>query len=438
MRYLTIAGNWLITLALIGAGVVYFDDWWPLVKDHRELAAGAAGALLSSIVFAIRRRVITGRPMGDFFTQTALMVPPDNKSRYSDRMAYVLAEMSELAYYQVERERDSFVQFAEQVKISKPETQQDLDKVIKLYQNLTRPGLVADVTLFSEDALQKLLDQYGFEYQRPYLNCGSAQGFICYKRAPDPYIVVAFRGSEKKIEDWLTNADATPMAESEVKAGKVHQGFYRDFDGLKKTIETSLTEIRRTLNDDSVPVFFTGHSLGGAVATIATRELMPDGPGACYSFGAPRVGDYAYFEFVKTPVYRVVNSSDIVPRVPPGAWATVIMKLLGVARYLTVRIDWANSLIVDIEGWIDRLKDYRHFGDQRYLTDVQAGHVDRVMLLRNPNYLDVVQWFWRHIMVSYGMPVRSHSMTIYRKKLAEVGYRRLKKESMPKSFAYFA
>ncbi|MBM9515122.1 hypothetical protein [Desulfogranum marinum] len=53
------------------------------------------------------------------------------------------------------------------------------------------------------------------------------------------------------------------------------------------------------------------------------------------------------------------------------------------------------------------------------------------MLLRNPNYLDVVQWMWRHILVSYGM-------TIYRNKLGKVGKKRVNEEGMPKSFGYFA
>jgi len=438
MRYLKIAANWLITLGVIWIGIEYFDRWWPLVQDSPIITSITGGGLLSSILFSIRRRVTTVRPTTDFFSRKALMIPPENKFRYSDRMAYILAEMSELAYYEVERADDNFVRFLEQARNSGSTSQQALDRLIKLYKEQTRSSSIGGAALFNEQDLEILLNKHGFQYQPPYLNCGSAQGFICYHNGADPYIVVAFRGSEKKVEDWLTNVDAVPMPESEVEKGKVHGGFYRDFDGLRTTIESSLYQIRQELGDYSVPVFFTGHSLGGALATIATRELMPNDYAACYTYGAPRVGDYTYFEFVKTPIYRVVNSSDIVPRVPPGAWTSLILKLLTFARYLTVRIDWANALIVYIEGWFDRLKYYRHFGDQRYLTDVNADDLGRVMLLRNPNHLDVLQWFWRHIMVSYGMPVKSHSMTIYRKKLAEVGMKRINKKAMRKSFSYFA
>lgn len=437
IRYVTITGNWLVTLVLILVGVEYFDSWWPYVKDNQELAYGAAGALLSSLVFAIRRRVTTKRPLTDFFNYPELMVLPDNKIRYSDRMAYVMAEMSELAYYEVERGNDNFVQFAELAKTSLPESEQAISGLIDLYKKQTRSGDSGGAGVYSEKDLQELLDKNGFVFQAPYLNKGSAQGFICYKKEPNPYIVVAFRGSEKKIEDWLTNADATPMPESEVKTGKVHSGFYRDFKGLKQTIEASLQKIRDTLGDPTIPVFFTGHSLGGAVATIATRELMPDGNGACYTYGAPRVGDYSYFEFVKTPVYRVVNSSDIVPRVPPGAWTVLFIKAMTLAKFLTVKIEWANSLVTAAEGWLNRLKDYRHFGDLRYLTDIKAGDLNKVMLLRNPSSFDVLQWFWRHIMVSYGMPVKSHSLTIYREKLAEIGMKRINKEAIPRAFGDF-
>lgn len=438
MRYTAIAGNWLLVLLLGIGSVEYFDIWWGCVQEYSELAVSGGISLFFSIVFAVKRRITTKQPMGNFFSQKRLMVPleQNKRSRYSDRMAYVLAEMSELAYYEVERAQNNFVQFALQAKKIDPSSQAAIDRLISFYQKLTRSDSTGGTKLFTEEHLQEALDKGGFKYHPPYLNHGSAQGFICYKKAPSPYIVVAFRGSEKKIEDWLTNIDAVPV---EVEGGgKVHRGFYQDFMELRETIERSIELIRKHLNDDSVPVYFTGHSLGGALATIATRELMKDGYGACYTYGAPRVGDYTYFEFVKTPVYRVVNSSDIVPRVPPGAWSTLITKLMTLARYLTVRIGWANRLIIELEGWVNRLKDYRHFGDQRYLTDVQAGKENEVKLLRNPNYFDVVQWFWRHIMVSLGMPIKSHSMTIYRKKLAIIGIKRCEEIAMQNSFAYFA
>ena len=234
--------------------------------------------------------------------------------------------------------------------------------------------------------------------------------------------MVAFRGSEKKVEDWLTNADAAPSLKK--KHGKVHSGFYEDFLGVKDEVEKRVDAIRAKYGD-GIPIYFTGHSLGGAVATIAAKELRPDGNAACYTFGAPRIGDYDYFDMMKTPVYRIVNSSDIVPRVPPGAVTVVYTLLIDILCALLSRSPDAVAILRAAEDWLNKLKDYRHFGDLRFLTDVATGRFDEVKLLRNPSYLDVVQWFWRHVLVSFGMPIKSHGMTIYRKKLAQVGLKRL-------------
>lgn len=56
--------------------------------------------------------------------------------------------------------------------------------------------------------------------------------------------------------------------------------------------------------------------LAGALALLATRLAALDVNGACYTFCAPRVRNHEYFRSVKAPAYRIVNSGDIVPRVP--------------------------------------------------------------------------------------------------------------------------
>ena len=182
-------------------------------------------------------------------------------------------------------------------------------------------------------------------------------------------------------------------------------------------------------NGNPLPLFITGHSLGGALALLATRLVAPNVNGACYTFGGPRLANYAYFERVKTPVYRIVNSSDVVPTVPPGAIMSPLTSIIGMASSVTHPFfPTISSLLDKFEHRLDKLNGYRHFGDLRYLTDVADGKFHDVKLLSNPPAIDRVIWFWKHVATtaatlatgSLFFPLKCHSMTGYRKKLMYV------------------
>lgn len=70
-------------------------------------------------------------------------------------------------------------------------------------------------------------------------------------------------------------------------------------------------------------VTITGHSLGGALANHALVFLINRGftISNFYTFGAPRVGDKAFFNFINTvlyphPKFRVTHDHDPVPHLP--------------------------------------------------------------------------------------------------------------------------
>ena len=169
-----------------------------------------------------------------------------------------------------------------------------------------------------------------------------------------------------------------------------------------------------------LPLFITGHSLGGALALLATKLVARNVDGACYTFGAPRVGNYEYFRFIKTPVFRIVNSSDIVPRVPPGAMMMAFVLLARAAAWLTRFMPGVSTIFDKIEAFLDKLNGYRHFGDLRYLSDVAEGQFHTVRLLSNPPGIDRVVWMWRRLAKSLFVPIKSHGMSIYRKKLSHI------------------
>jgi hypothetical protein len=67
-------------------------------------------------------------------------------------------------------------------------------------------------------------------------------------------------------------------------------------------------------------IVVTGHSLGGAVATLAAAQLRSEGwVVSLYSYGAPRVGGRALSAFISGQAggnYRVTHRNDPVPNLP--------------------------------------------------------------------------------------------------------------------------
>ena len=65
------------------------------------------------------------------------------------------------------------------------------------------------------------------------------------------------------------------------------------------------------------PIFYTGHSLGAAFATLAVARYPPR---AVYTFGSPRVGNEAFAASLQVvPIHRVVDNKDAVVLLPPEA-----------------------------------------------------------------------------------------------------------------------
>lgn len=123
----------------------------------------------------------------------------------------------------------------------------------------------------------------------------------------------AFRGTEpSKINDVL--ADLNMIKAAAVAGGKVHGGFQKEVNDLWMDV---LSELEH--NDQlkvRKDVYMTGHSLGAAMATIASTRYTPT---ELFTFGSPRVGGPKFIKNIKCPHYRFMNNNDIVCRIPP-AW----------------------------------------------------------------------------------------------------------------------
>ena len=125
--------------------------------------------------------------------------------------------------------------------------------------------------------------------------------------------VLTFRGTVG-LEDWLRNIDVRP--DDWDGPGRAHKGFVGALNEVweRKKLHAKLREI-------TTPIFYTGHSLGAALAVLAAARIDADRrPVAVYTYGGPRCGDatFAQQHPLRDRIHRVVNNRDLVPRVPPG------------------------------------------------------------------------------------------------------------------------
>jgi pimeloyl-ACP methyl ester carboxylesterase len=158
--------------------------------------------------------------------------------------------------------------------------------------------------------------------QQPF----SGSSTQCYVAHNDNFVIVAFRGTQvpRLGEDQdplecLKNSVSDIYADAKfalVGAGQgyfVHRGFQKALEEVWADVSKHLDELRAEKPDRKF--WFTGHSLGAALATLAAdRHEHVNG---LYTFGSPRVGNRKFSEQFRPGTYRFVNNNDIVTRVPP-------------------------------------------------------------------------------------------------------------------------
>ncbi|MGI9496229.1 MAG: lipase family protein [Mariniblastus sp.] len=124
--------------------------------------------------------------------------------------------------------------------------------------------------------------------------------------------VMVFRGKEMRELDEAMELGklAATMAET---TGYVIDDFKSMADGIWPVIESELESNERNL-------WFCGHSLGAAVATICASRcvlsFIKSQPAELHTFGCPRVASRQYLKHVKLNHFRWVNFQDPVPRIP--------------------------------------------------------------------------------------------------------------------------
>jgi len=292
-----------------------------------------------------------------YFDHEELLKPPIKRAAYSDRTAWLMAKMSKLAYLPFEKD---------------------------------------------DTELTSVLRQAGFSLVKTF-NQGGTQAFLA-KRDSDKIAVLSFRGTQTEgltIEtffDVFTDLYATMRVDQ--NNVKTHKGFFSAFQGIKAAVLQQIQSLA------DYGLYVTGHSLGGALALIATSEINSDNLGACYTFGSPKVGNEEFDDEIKAPIYRVINSFDVVPFLP---FTPIMLPLFWLIKK-KVKNDKIKILA-------DDFSEYQHHGDMRFLTNV-AVNAEAKVLTEYPELNRSLNLIRLSFTVAKDIGVRHHSLDAYCEKLA--------------------
>ena len=327
---------------------------------------------------------------------------PNYRQAYSDRTSWLMACFSELAYlrfnpvFKNQKQKELITKYLEEFV--------EKNKKVSLFKLL-------DVVAYDHEAeLDRLvmeLDSLNAKLIKTFDSNGTQAILV----STNKFIALAFRGTEAtSVKDIKSDAKANTIKCD--SGGKIHSGFKEAFEEVALDIQCTLDQ--EELADK--PLFITGHSLGGALATIGAKKLTHKGGiASCYTFGSPRVGDEEWISNIKVPFYRVVNAADCVTMMPPSSVTISSLSwLLGFIPQIGKSI---RSYIISKFG------GYLHGGNMRYLTNCPDGNFDTVHLLYSVSFFYRIKMLYVKTL-PWSKPLSDHSISLYRKKLAIVGTNR--------------
>jgi len=162
-------------------------------------------------------------------------------------------------------------------------------------------------------------------------------GFVAVGGTPTT-AVVALRGTATTTEWWNDfQWDLVPF--TQVPGGNVAQGFWDIYNTFGTMIpgqqqstpapatfaadvaEAATGGLAGGVDPAGLPIVVTGHSLGGALATLLVADLTANTPlkPQAWTFASPKVGDAAFaarYGALSTVSWRIYNQVDVVPYFP--------------------------------------------------------------------------------------------------------------------------
>lgn len=232
----------------------------------------------------------------------------------SPDQVYALAFLSELSYH--------FALDAGRLRVDlKRATPENLVKAHTVLAGLSLDAM-------TEEGAKRVLSVSGVHAKsRDFLPAGAAEsGDLLLVEFPE-FLVLAFRGTEGMTlrggADWLRNLEVGPMVpwwtEGQAGGAVMASGFGSALMGFRGYLPYLLNQ----LGAKGKPIWLTGHSQGGALASLAAPWLKAEGHtiAGIATFGAPRPGNRAMAAQIEASVppgraIRVAAERDPVPFLP--------------------------------------------------------------------------------------------------------------------------
>jgi len=155
-----------------------------------------------------------------------------------------------------------------------------------------------------------------------YFN-GEEKLIFGYGGITEDSIIFSFRGTHG-LSNWLQDLKyfrTTPFHDL-IPGALVHSGFLEAYMSLRDEILVAAKELSTRYPD--LPVRVVGHSLGGAIASLAAVDFALNKTITnrinLWSYGCPRVGNAEFANFLSSKYLnasRIVWKRDPVPHLPP-------------------------------------------------------------------------------------------------------------------------
>lgn len=185
-------------------------------------------------------------------------------------------------------------------------------------------------------------------------------------------IIVAFKGTNS-LKTAQVDFDIIKEPYFLNKSVSIHRGFQQAYLGLRDYILPTVEQL--STQNPTFEIIYTGHSLGGALASIGANDFVVNGVSlgkkiSVITFGCPKIGDAGWarnFDALPFVALRVKNFGDPIPRVPP--------KLVGFEDTgVSVQIKDGKEIVCDLPGTEPCLSDRKalSFNNHRFYLNIST------------------------------------------------------------------